>query len=574
MRITVKNMVKQACAICLACLLILSGVLTVTAQAAEVTTTVQKAIWPFIGEVHINQLSSGIYDGRWVSHGIADMFAIDVNAAGAVAYAPFDCRVVDILPDWGNIAVIESVAPVYLADGSMDYVHVAFVHDDNIDNLIAAYNTGSVIAQWTPIYDEGTTAGNGWTVGRHIHIEARRGRYENYKGTGGTVSYAGRPTGFSMGNCGEYANIVYLAGNTSISDPKNIFFAATGYGTYFNCSAVNDWEGEVDNGYFQYWKHTDSFTQEITTTAPTPHWHGGSWVNDGTLTENDVQVEHRFYYPENTALGFSGCFMGTDANVVQNATPESHNGVWMVSEDASGWSSSDAGDGMRYSRIYYSAQGDPASALGFGQTLLPGTTYYYKFFITWQGNGQVYTSDVSNFTTTGTAAIKPETLTYSVLTYNAEDNAAYFLYPAQANNVEIRKEILAGEPNAAYVAVKSAAVLHSDGKRYQQTFTFSNVLAGEYKLVTYKPGYGVRVRDVSTDTGDLDAIEMAPSGDITGEGKVNAGDLQKLFQHINKKISLEQEYIPSADVNGDGKVNAGDLQRLFQFINKRIDQLE
>ena len=57
-------------------------------------------------------------------------------------------------------------------------------------------------------------------------------------------------------------------------------------------------------------------------------------------------------------------------------------------------------------------------------------------------------------------------------------------------------------------------------------------------------------------------------GDITGDGRVNAGDHSKLYAHIRKTSLLTDYALLCADVTGDGKINAGDHSRLYAHINK------
>ena len=50
-------------------------------------------------------------------------------------------------------------------------------------------------------------------------------------------------------------------------------------------------------------------------------------------------------------------------------------------------------------------------------------------------------------------------------------------------------------------------------------------------------------------------------GDLTGDGEVNAADIQALLN-----IIASGEMVPEADLTGDGDVNAGDIQALLNII--------
>ncbi|MCD8001306.1 MAG: leucine-rich repeat protein [Oscillospiraceae bacterium] len=79
------------------------------------------------------------------------------------------------------------------------------------------------------------------------------------------------------------------------------------------------------------------------------------------------------------------------------------------------------------------------------------------------------------------------------------------------------------------------------------------------------------------DTGDADDAPTAPatSGDLNGDGEVNASDLTILARHVGKVETMEDEtYLASADVTGDGNVDAGDLTKLAQYVGKIISSLD
>ena len=98
--------------------------------------------------------------------------------------------------------------------------------------------------------------------------------------------------------------------------------------------------------------------------------------------------------------------------------------------------------------------------------------------------------------------------------------------------------------------------------------------------------YTVRLEDVDktimvaiTGTGSyVGFVEMATerliylSGDVTGDGKVNMKDWNRLYEHINEINPLFEDAQQRSDVTGDGKVNMKDWNRLYEHINE-IDPL-
>ena len=71
---------------------------------------------------------------------------------------------------------------MYWADGTLDYLTVYFMHDNNISDI----TDGARITQGTPFYHPGTAGG---ATGSHLHIYARRGRLtaKNMYGGSGDV---------------------------------------------------------------------------------------------------------------------------------------------------------------------------------------------------------------------------------------------------------------------------------------------------------------------------------------------------------------------------------------------------
>ena len=65
-----------------------------------------------------------------------------------------------------NVVWLESIDKVKYADGTIDYMTVMTMHDNNISNL----KVGDIINQGVTYYDEGS---KGYTTGNHIHLASR-----------------------------------------------------------------------------------------------------------------------------------------------------------------------------------------------------------------------------------------------------------------------------------------------------------------------------------------------------------------------------------------------------------------
>ncbi|MCC8090885.1 MAG: leucine-rich repeat protein [Oscillospiraceae bacterium] len=72
-----------------------------------------------------------------------------------------------------------------------------------------------------------------------------------------------------------------------------------------------------------------------------------------------------------------------------------------------------------------------------------------------------------------------------------------------------------------------------------------------------------------------DSEDSAISGDLNGDGEVNASDLTILARHVGKVETMEDETaLANADVTGDGNVDASDLTKLAQYVGKIISSLD
>lgn len=87
-------------------------------------------------------------------------------------YAPVTLQCVDIFDASANNRVYQSVNTVHLADGTLDYLTIAFAHDDN-----PLYNIGDVIPQGQIL---GRTGQTGYVTGDHTHTCCGKGQYQGY----------------------------------------------------------------------------------------------------------------------------------------------------------------------------------------------------------------------------------------------------------------------------------------------------------------------------------------------------------------------------------------------------------
>jgi len=84
--------------------------------------------------------------------------------------APFTGIIKRIYPPQ-NVVWLESLDKVKYADGTIDYMTVMTMHDNDISNL----KEGDIIKQGTIYYEEGR---KGYTTGNHLHLAVGKGRFE------------------------------------------------------------------------------------------------------------------------------------------------------------------------------------------------------------------------------------------------------------------------------------------------------------------------------------------------------------------------------------------------------------
>lgn len=105
----------------------------------------------------------------------------------APVYAPCDLKVVSLWDYSGSHTVtFESINKVHFADGSLDYLTIAFTHAINPP----FHTIGDVVSMGDLIYYTGTF---GQTSGDHLHLTAGKGHFDGYtQRTGGHYDLTNR----------------------------------------------------------------------------------------------------------------------------------------------------------------------------------------------------------------------------------------------------------------------------------------------------------------------------------------------------------------------------------------------
>lgn len=98
-------------------------------------------------------------------------------------------------------------------------------------------------------------------------------------------------------------------------------------------------------------------------------------------------------------------------------------------------------------------------------------------------------------------------------------------------------------------------------------FCMENVKYGEYILKVSKMGHATRDYVISVDNGMQLELKICPLGDVTGDGRINMGDVAKIYAYTkNTSLSMDEYQLKCADITGDGSVNIGDTAKAYAKV--------
>lgn len=177
--------------------------------------------------------------------------------------------------------------------------------------------------------------------------------------------------------------------------------------------------------------------------------------------------------------------------------------------------------------------------------------------------------------------VVPEGVSVSgtAVSWNDTDNAEYLLYNGSTSDADIKAEWKAGTYTKALTdtPVKGGITANSDGKRYDQTFSFSAVTPGSYKLAIFKPGkYVPKIVPITVGSTDYTCgqLKLWLYGDANYDGKVKAGDATQILKYTSYKRTFSEEEMLAADVNNDGKIKAGDATQILKYTSYKASAFD
>jgi hypothetical protein len=291
---------------------------------------IQKAM--FIMEtINISQGMNGSYSHRGSK-------AIDLagrDSGKDPAYAPFDGKVVYMSTNAAYI-IFESLNPVEYAEGTVDYMTVWVMHDDNIGR----FYVGQTFSQGEHFFNEGSS---GNAIGNHIHLECAKGKYaRQYQNIYGV---------WCLNNQINPYDALYLSESTNIIN---------GYGYNWRRTNSDNMSSHILSGvYVIHSAWDDNMVMDI---------QGDSKENDANIQlyqklNNDVQKFRIIRYGDYYCIKsiYSDKWLDVKLPIGDNANVKLY---YENTNEENDWQFIDAGDGYFYIRnrtgYYLDVQGDRA----------------------------------------------------------------------------------------------------------------------------------------------------------------------------------------------------------------------
>ena len=227
-----------------------------------------------------------------------------------------------------------------------------------------------------------------------------------------------------------------------------------------------------------------------------------------------------------------------------------------------------------------------------------GATIIYKLngsstFKTYLGKPIVLTETTTLETRSFLNNILSESVTYTytkvagvtvsgtAVSWNDKDNAEYYLYPTTMSDADIRAQWKKGGAVTGYTYTGTGGTISDvtvDGKAMKsQSFSFSTVPAGDYKLVIFKAEkYVPKIVPITVDSTDHDCgqLKLWLYGDVNYDGKVKAGDATQILKYTSYKRTFSEEEMLAADVNNDGKIKAGDATQILKYTSYKASAFD
>ena len=115
----------------------------------------------------------------------------------------------------------------------------------------------------------------------------------------------------------------------------------------------------------------------------------------------------------------------------------------------------------------------------------------------------------------------------------------------------------------------SEAAYETVVKGNSATYSIANVLPGTYTMKVMKNNHVAREYTVTVGSSNVTQdVKIHLKGDVTGDGKVNTKDWNRIYDHVEETSLLTDYALACGDVNGDGKVNTKDWNRIYDHVEE------
>ncbi len=185
--------------------------------------------------------------------------------------------------------------------------------------------------------------------------------------------------------------------------------------------------------------------------------------------------------------------------------------------------------------------------------------------------------------------VVPEGVSVSgtVKSWNATDDALYYLYPSTMEDADIKAEWKSGGYTGT--ACTSKGTPAASGNHFAQTFQFDTVVEGDYKLAIFKPGkYVPKIVPITVESTalDLGQLKLWLYGDVNYDGKVSVIDATQTQRYAAGKSSkftegtlqdIEDRKL-AANVtepkNHDNRIDVVDATQIQRYIAGKTSTFE
>lgn len=185
--------------------------------------------------------------------------------------------------------------------------------------------------------------------------------------------------------------------------------------------------------------------------------------------------------------------------------------------------------------------------------------------------------------------VVPEGVSVSgtVKSWNATDDALYYLYPPTMEDADIKAEWKSGGYTGT--ACTSKGTPAASGNQFAQTFQFDTVAEGDYKLAIFKPGkYVPKIVPITVGSTDHDCgqLKLWLYGDVNYDGKVSVIDATQTQRYAAGKSSkftegtlqdIEDRKL-AANVtepkNHDNRIDVVDATQIQRYIAGKTSTFE